>query len=136
MLVVPVVRRVHVIDRRAPLPADGGTGRPSLLSYLDVRRHVEVPLAAAGLAGGRRRATARRLLGLVGLADRAADLPAQLSDDEQRLVVIAMTLAAAPSEVLAVPTDGDEAAEPPTGWSHDAPRPPLRWGPDGELLDP
>ncbi len=72
-----------------------------LLRDLSAQVNVEVPLIGAGL---RRRERARRALELleeVGLAHRAAHLPAQLSGGERQRVAIARALANSPRLLLA-----------------------------------
>jgi putative ABC transport system ATP-binding protein len=66
------------------------------LSALD---NVALPLEIAGTTGARERAA--QMLGAVGLAARAAHLPAQLSGGEQQRVAIARALVHAPALLLA-----------------------------------
>jgi ABC-type lipoprotein export system ATPase subunit len=86
---------------------------PSLLPILPVLDNVLLPLALSGgdLAGGRRRAV--ELLDLVGLADKAASYPRQLSAGQQQRAVIARALMNEPSLLLAdePSSDLDEETE-------------------------
>ncbi len=70
-----------------------------LIPTLTAAENVAIPLEL----GGRRSALAdaRRLLGEVGLADRAHHYPAQLSGGEQQRVALARALARQPSVLLA-----------------------------------
>jgi len=70
-----------------------------LIATLTALENVAIPLELAGLRdalGG-----AARLLGEVGLADRAAHYPAQLSGGEQQRVAIARAVALRPAVLLA-----------------------------------
>lgn len=73
----------------------------NLIPTLTARQNVEVALAPLKVAGAARRETAERLLGQVGLADRAGHLPSQLSGGEQQRVAIARALASEPRVLLA-----------------------------------
>jgi putative ABC transport system ATP-binding protein len=68
-----------------------------LLPYLTVRQNVALPLLLNGAADGR----AMEMLAAVGLAERAGDLPRQLSGGELQRVAIARALAHRPKLVLA-----------------------------------
>jgi putative ABC transport system ATP-binding protein len=70
-----------------------------LIPSLTAVENVRVPLELAGAADPGRRATA--LLDEVGLADRRAHYPSQLSGGEQQRVAIARALANAPPILLA-----------------------------------
>ncbi|HLI28786.1 MAG TPA: ABC transporter ATP-binding protein [Chloroflexota bacterium] len=72
-----------------------------LLPMLTALENVEVPLVLAGVHPAERRRRARALLEQVGLADRAAHRPAQLSGGEQQRVAIARALVTEPRLVLA-----------------------------------
>ena len=70
----------------------------NLIPTLSAAENVELSLT---LRQGRgERAEARRLLGLVGLADRADHFPSQLSGGEQQRVAIARALANKPAVLL------------------------------------
>jgi putative ABC transport system ATP-binding protein len=73
----------------------------NLIPTLTALQNVEVALAPAGVAGARLRDRATALLAEVGLADRAAHLPGQLSGGEQQRVAIARALATEPRVILA-----------------------------------
>ncbi len=72
-----------------------------LLPALSVQQNVELPLTAARIPRRRRAARAQALLGEVGLADRAHDLPSALSGGERQRVAIARALANEPPLILA-----------------------------------
>jgi NitT/TauT family transport system ATP-binding protein len=71
-----------------------------LFEWRTVLRNVELPLELRGLARGERRARAREMLALVGLADFAGHYPAQLSGGMQQRVAIARALAVQPPLLL------------------------------------
>jgi ABC-type lipoprotein export system ATPase subunit len=77
----------------------------NLLPYLSAVENVEVPMALDGR--GERRHRALELLGLVGLADRAAHRPDRLSGGEQQRVAIATALANRPPVILADEPTGE-----------------------------
>ncbi|MDB5726993.1 MAG: transporter ATP-binding protein [Noviherbaspirillum sp.] len=68
-----------------------------LLPYLTLKQNVALPLLLNGADDDR----AREMLAAVGLADRADDLPRQLSGGEMQRVAIARALAHRPKLVLA-----------------------------------
>jgi len=72
-----------------------------LLTMLTARENVEVALALAGVPRRDRRDHADRLLGEVGLADRASHRPARLSGGELQRVAMARALANNPRVILA-----------------------------------
>ncbi len=82
------------------------TGR-NLLPYLDARQNVELPMAVTGIGASARRERAMELLDLVGLADRAANRPGELSGGEQQRVAIATALANEPGVLLADEPTGE-----------------------------
>lgn len=73
----------------------------NLIPTLTALENVEVPLRGQGLSAGKRRARAREVLDLVGLADRQNHLPSQLSGGQRQRVAIARALVNEPSLVLA-----------------------------------
>ena len=73
----------------------------NLIPTLSALQNVEVALAPAGVSGTALRERSTALLAEVGLAERAAHLPAQLSGGEQQRVAIARALATEPRVILA-----------------------------------
>lgn len=86
-----------------------------ILPQLSVAQNVELPLVLTGVAAGQRRERAAELLAAVGLGDRLAASPAQLSGGELQRVAVARALVHRPALVLAdEPTgnlDPDTAGE-------------------------
>ncbi|HEX2222533.1 MAG TPA: ABC transporter ATP-binding protein [Candidatus Limnocylindria bacterium] len=72
-----------------------------LLPILSAAENVEVPLRLVAAEPREREARVAHLLELVGLADRAAHRPAELSGGEQQRVAIARALANRPRLLLA-----------------------------------
>jgi putative ABC transport system ATP-binding protein len=72
-----------------------------LLTMLTARENVELALTLTGVPRGERRAQAERLLGEVGLAERAAHRPPKLSGGELQRVAMARALANRPAVLLA-----------------------------------
>ncbi len=72
-----------------------------LLSILSAAENVEVPLRLVGAERSAREDRVRVLLELVGLGDRAAHRPHELSGGEQQRVAIARALANRPDVLLA-----------------------------------
>jgi putative ABC transport system ATP-binding protein len=78
----------------------------NLLPRLDVLANIELPLIYSGIPAAERRERARRVAGDVGLAERLANRPSQLSGGQCQRVAIARALVNNPRIVF-----GDE----PTG---------------------
>jgi putative ABC transport system ATP-binding protein len=72
-----------------------------LLPYLNAERNVAVPLLLAGMMPAPALEAARELLGQVGLAERRAAMPRELSGGEQQRVALARALVHRPGLVLA-----------------------------------
>ncbi len=77
-----------------------GTAR-NLVPYLSVLENVRLPSTARGMTMPGERHTARELLEVVGLADRAHHRPGQLSGGEQQRVAVAVALSNVPKILLA-----------------------------------
>jgi putative ABC transport system ATP-binding protein len=78
-----------------------------LLPMLTAFENVEIVQSEAGVAAAERRARTAELLEYVGLADRAAHRPSQLSGGEMQRVAIARALANRPALVLADEPTGE-----------------------------
>lgn len=72
-----------------------------LVPYLTARENVMLPLAAARIPNGRQRDMASQAMTRVGLADKGARLPRELSGGEQQRVAIARAIVNAPPLLLA-----------------------------------
>ncbi|KKO84529.1 ABC transporter ATP-binding protein [Corynebacterium otitidis] len=73
----------------------------NLVSELDARGNVEMPMMYAGVPRGERRERAESLLERVGVGDRAAHRPDELSGGQRQRVAIARALANNPEILLA-----------------------------------
>lgn len=73
----------------------------NLIPYLPVIKNVELPLAVKGVPSQERREKVLKLLGEVGLKDKAFTRPTRLSGGEQQRVAIARALINNPEILLA-----------------------------------
>ena len=73
----------------------------NLIPTLTALENVEVPMAETGVSGRRKRARARALLKMGGLAARGNHLPNMMSGGERQRVAIARSLANQPAILLA-----------------------------------
>ncbi|MEK8053318.1 ABC transporter ATP-binding protein [Ideonella sp. DXS22W] len=73
----------------------------NLIPVLSTFENVEYPLVLAGMPPERRQRRVKKLLDLVGLGDRARNLPGQLSGGQRQRVAIARALARKPKLVIA-----------------------------------
>jgi putative ABC transport system ATP-binding protein len=72
----------------------------NLISRLNARENVELPLSIANIRRSKRRERAEELLNLVGLKDRMKHKPSELSGGERQRVAIARALANNPDFLL------------------------------------
>jgi putative ABC transport system ATP-binding protein len=72
----------------------------NLISRLNARENVELPLSIANVRRSKRRERAQELLNLVGLKDRIEHKPSELSGGERQRVAIARALANNPDFLL------------------------------------
>ena len=72
----------------------------NLISRLNARENVELPLSIANIRRAKRRERAEELLNLVGLKDRMKHKPSELSGGERQRVAIARALANNPDFLL------------------------------------
>ncbi|MCP4685157.1 MAG: ABC transporter ATP-binding protein [bacterium] len=73
----------------------------NLLPYATAYENVEVPLLFARVSGKKRRERVHELLARVGLADKMANKPTEMSGGEMQRVAIARALANEPDIILA-----------------------------------
>jgi len=73
----------------------------NLLPTLTAVENVQMPMFEVGIRSSERERRARRLLGLVGMAEREGNQPTQLSGGERQRVAIARALANEPGVILA-----------------------------------
>jgi putative ABC transport system ATP-binding protein len=79
----------------------------NLIPVLTALQNVELPLLLVRMKSRERRERARRALELVGLGDRLAHYPRQLSGGQEQRVAIARALVSDPSVLLADEPTGD-----------------------------
>lgn len=105
-LVAPSSGSLRVDGARVTGPVPGATvmfQRPALLPWASVIDNVLLPARLSGWSLAKRgtaRAAACRILGEVGLADRAGAKPHELSGGQQQRVALARALASAPRILL------------------------------------
>ena len=73
----------------------------NLLSYATTYENIELPLIFSGMSAKRRKTRTMELLDRVGLAERAAHKPTELSGGEMQRIAIARALANNPAILLA-----------------------------------
>ena len=107
----PDAGSIFVDERPLPSPGDAVDFRRHvvgfvfqdnlLLPYLSAQSNIETALLATGVAADERHERSARLLGEVGLDERARHLPSELSGGERQRVAIARALANEPRLMLA-----------------------------------
>lgn len=75
--------------------------RANLMPFLTASENLEIAMEIGGLPKSERRSHAIKLLGSLGMADRADHVPAKLSGGQQQRVAIARALANEPTLLLA-----------------------------------
>lgn len=73
----------------------------NLIRSMSALENVELPMEFNGMPKGKRLKRAKELLNLVGISDKAKNLPTELSGGEQQRVAIARALANNPDIILA-----------------------------------
>jgi ABC-type lipoprotein export system ATPase subunit len=79
----------------------------NLVPYFTAAQNVEMPLRVAGVGRRQRSARSAELLGILGIDELAARLPAQLSGGQQQRVAIAVALTNAPDVLFADEPTGE-----------------------------
>jgi D-methionine transport system ATP-binding protein len=79
----------------------------ALLQQRTAAGNIALPLEQAGMDGPRRREKVGRLLDLIGLTDKAATYPDQLTPGQRQRVAVARALVSEPAIVLADDPTGD-----------------------------
>jgi putative ABC transport system ATP-binding protein len=72
-----------------------------VLPYLSVAQNVALPLSLLGMAGAQAQDRVKAMLAAVGLGERGASMPSELSGGEMQRVAIARALVHSPRLVLA-----------------------------------
>lgn len=83
----------------------------NLIPYLSALENVQAPLSLAGVPGDQQRTRAAALLVRLGMGDRLAHKPGELSIGQQQRVALARTLANDPAIILADEPTGNLDAE-------------------------
>jgi putative ABC transport system ATP-binding protein len=83
----------------------------NLIANLSVADNVELPALLAGVSPGEARRKRDALLGELGIADKAASIPARLSGGQQQRVAIARALINTPTVLLADEPTGNLDSE-------------------------
>ena len=100
----PLTAGSLIVDRRSPDAAAADLAfvfqEPTLLPWLSVAAHIELPLSLRGVAPAERSVTRRRVLDLVRLSEKADAYPRQLSGGQKMRVSIARALALSPKILL------------------------------------
>jgi putative ABC transport system ATP-binding protein len=73
----------------------------NLISRTTVLKNVELPAILAGMEGSKREQRAMKILGVLGISDKAGYKPASLSGGQQQRVAIARALMNDPAMILA-----------------------------------
>lgn len=83
----------------------------NLLPYLSARENIELPMAFAGVSAKERRQRSDALLDAVGMTQRAAFKPSNLSGGEQQRAALAVAMANHPRLLLADEPTGEVDSE-------------------------
>ncbi len=127
-----MTERDRVTYRRLEVGFVWQTTSRNLLPYLTARENIELPMAIGGEPAAQRRERAMDLLSLLGLEDKAARSPYQLSGGVQRRVAIGEALATRPALLLAHSRPG---AVTPFGLINDRAARRVRVALDAQMLE-